>query len=263
MTEVEAHIAAVETFYRPTILGPGSRLEGGPKLWRQFEGARDAFRPGTPSFQPVYERINEMAAAQILLTDDSLAAAKVAYEPSIAADESLIDFVVSMPDGRTIYIEVKTIHPRTEDGDASWGKYEQRRAHHPEHVAYLVQKDWLGGQIYGDSFSARGAFMTYARQFEERLAAATAVRPGEGILMICGTGFPWHRSELEDFADFYRSGQHRADDPFAKMEAHSIATGSIVLRRNISEFAFLKRPMDRVAAQAWCAKVRGPALGRG
>jgi len=262
MTEIEAHIAAAEDFYRPIILGPGSSLTGGSKLWRQFEETRDAFRRGATDFQPVYERINEMAAAQVLLGDPTLAGAAIAYEPPIAADGSLIDFVVSLPDGRTLYIEVKTVHPRTEDGDASWAKYEQRRAHHPNHVAYLVHKDWLGGEIYGASFSARGAFMTYARQLEDRLAAATAVRPGGGVLLICGTGFPWHRSELEDFADFYRSGRHRADDPFAKMEAHAISAGSIVLRRNIGEIAYLRRAMDRVQAEEWAAKVEGPTLGR-
>ena len=262
MAEIDAHIAAAEDFYRPIIAGSNSDLAGGSKLWRQFEDALDAFRRGATDFRPVYERINEMAAAQVLLADPTLAGAALAYEPPIAADGSLIDFMVSMPDDRTIYVEVKTVHPRTVDGDASWRKYEQRRVHHSDQVDYLVRKDWLGGQIYGDSFSARAAFMTYARQFEGRLSAASAVRPGQGVLMICGTGFPWHRSELEDFVDFYRSGRHRADDPFAKMEAHALSSGSIALQRNISEIAYLRRAMNRVQAEEWAAKVEGPRLGR-
>ena len=40
--EVERHIATVETFYRPIILG--GRLQNGAKLWRQYEEARDAYR---------------------------------------------------------------------------------------------------------------------------------------------------------------------------------------------------------------------------
>lgn len=203
-----------------------------------------------------------MAAAAVLLGDASLAGAAVAYEAPIADVTSLIDFTASWPGGRTLYVEVKTVHPRTEDTDTSWANYEKRSGLHPEHVDYIVHKDWLGGQIYGDSFSARGSFMTYARQFEERLAAACAVRPGEGVLLVCGTGFPWHLSELEDFADFYRLGAHREDDPFAAMEAHALGERSIELRRNIAEFAYIMRPMDRLTPKSWFSKVQGPLQGR-
>jgi hypothetical protein len=263
MTEAADHIGEAERFYRPTIIGPLTRLVGGQKLWRRFEDARDSYLRGATDFQSVYERINEMAVAHVLLTDTTLAETAIAYEPPIAADGSLIDFVASWPDGRTLYLEVKTVHPRTTDGEEGWSKFENRRGHHPDHVVYIVHKDWLGGQIYGDSFSARGAFMTYARQFEDRLASANDVKAGEGVLLICGTGFPWRRDQLEDFADFYRSSRHRADDPFAKMEAHAIASRSIELRRNISEIAYVRRPMDRIEPEEWVAKVEGPKLGRG
>jgi hypothetical protein len=256
--EIESHIAAVETFYLPIILG--GCLEGGAKLWHQYEGARDAYRQGGSGFLAVYERINEMAAGHILLSDPTLKGAAVAYETPIAADGSLIDFTVTRPEGRTLYVEVKTVHPRTQDSEASWSNYEKRSAHHPEHVDYVVHKEWSGGQLYGDSFSARSAFMTYARQFEERLAAANAVRSGEGVLLICGTGFPWHLSELEDFADFYRLGIHREDDPFAKMEAHALAERSIELRRNIGEFAYVRRPMDSVGRDHRRGRARNDPL---
>ena len=261
--ETEQHIAAAEAFYRPVILGARSRLEGGAKLWRRYEEARDAYRRGVTAFRPVYERINEMAAAHVLLSDPTLDGATIAYETPIAADGSLIDFTVSWLDGRTLYVEVKTVKPRTEDSEASWADFEKRSAYHPDRGNYIVRKEWLGGKLYGDSFSARGSFMAYGRQFEERLAAANAVRPGEGVLLVCGTGFEWHLSELEDFADFYRSGTHRADDPFGKMEAHALAEQAIELRRNIGEFAYIERPMNRVSPARWFSKVQGPTQGRG
>ena len=261
--DIEERIGAAEAFYRPIILGPGSRVEGGSKLWRQYEEARDAYRRGATDFLPVYERTNEMAAAHVLLSDLTVNDATIAYETPIAADGSLIDFAVSWPHDRTLYVEVKTVHPRTEDSEANWTNYEKRSAHHPEHVDYIVHENWLGGALYGDSFTARSSFMTYSRQFEERLAAANDVRPGEGVLLVCGTGFEWHLSELEDFADFYRLGVHREDDPFAKMEAHALAERSIALRRNIGEFAYIRRPMNRVSPERWFSKVQGPTYGRG
>jgi hypothetical protein len=261
--EIEEHIAAVETFYRPTILGPTSRLKSGAKLWRQYQEARNAYRRGATDFLPVYERINEMAAAHVLLSDPMLHGATIAYEMPIAADGSLIDFTVSCPDGPTLYIEVKTVHPRTEDSEATWAAHKKRSAYHPEHVNYIVHKGWLGGKLYGNSFSARGSFMTNSRQFEDRLAAANEVWPGEGVLWVCGTGFEWHPSELEDFVDFCRLGAHREDDPFAKMENHALAERSIELRRNIGKFAYIKRPMNHVTPERWYSNVQGPTQGRG
>lgn len=67
--EIEEHIAAAETFYRPIILGPSSRLKGGAKLRREYQKGRKAYRRGATDFLPVYERINEMAAAHVLLSD--------------------------------------------------------------------------------------------------------------------------------------------------------------------------------------------------
>jgi hypothetical protein len=100
--------------------------------------------------------------------------------------------------------------------------------------------------------------MEYTREFEGRLADATGVQPGRGVLAFCGTGMEWHRSELEDFADFYRNGRHRADDPFAAMEAAHLQSVGEPLQRNIEAFCFLKRPMDSTTCKKWIADLRGP-----
>jgi hypothetical protein len=261
--EIEEHIAEAETFYRPIILEPGSRLESGAKLWRQYQKALKAYRRGTTDFLPVYERTNEMAAAHLLLSDPPLHGATIAYETPIPASGSRIDFTVSQPDGRTLYIEVKTVCPRTEDSEATWAHHKRRSAHHPENVHYVVHEGWLGGKLSGDSFSARRSFMTCSRQFEERLAAANQVRPGEGVLLFCGRGIEWHLSNLEDFVDFYRLGVHREGDSFARMEAHDLAERSIELKRNIAKFAYIKRPVDHVTPERWLSNVQGPMQGRG
>lgn len=261
--EAERHIAAVEAAYRPLITGRGSRLEGGTKLWCQFTDAVASYRKrGRSAFAAVYERINELAIARILLADETLAECRIVYEPQIAADDRRIDFVVPDVEGGNLYIEVKTVRPSAEDTDANWNKYEQRRERHPEHVHYVVEKGWLGAEIYGNSFSARSKFMKYTCDFEPRLADASKVQPGRGLLIFCGTGMQWHRSELEDFADFYHAGRHRQDDPFANMEAEALRTDDIQLQRNISAFGFIKRPMNSLTAEDWIADVRGPPLGR-
>jgi hypothetical protein len=95
-------------------------------------------------------------------------------------------------------------------------------------------------------------------EFEERLAAAQAVKPGHGILIFCGTGFTWHKSNLEDFADFYLTGTHRGDRPFALMEQHHIKEEEINLRRNIGHFAFLHRHIEKPETEELHFPIRGP-----
>ena len=74
--------------------------------------------------------------------------------------------------GQDGYAEVKTVQPRTEDSDANWKKYEERRERFTSKTDFIVGKDWLGAQIFGRSFSARASFLRYALEFEERLDAA-------------------------------------------------------------------------------------------
>jgi hypothetical protein len=63
--------------------------------------------------------------------------------------------------------------------------------------------------------------------------------------VFCGTAWGWHRSHLEDFADFYRTGKHREDEAFADMEAADLRSGrKPPLQHNIAGFGFLKRHMD-------------------
>ena len=240
MTEwIEQHIAAVEANYELLITGSDSRLEGGGKLWGQFTNAVKSYRERDKAFPAVIERVNELAVARILLGDPTLTGCKILYEPQIAAvDHRKIDFVVPDVEGRSLYIEVKTVRPIAKDSEQKWKQYEKCKQNHTENVSYIVGKEWLGAQFYGNSFSARTKFMEYARKFEPRLAEAVKVQPGRGVLVFCGTGMEWHRSELEDFADFYLTRRFRQDDPFAKMEAYDEAftKGSIALHRNIVAF---------------------------
>jgi len=158
----------------------------------------------------------------------------------------------------TLYVEVKTVHPSMEDSDANWAKYLARRERHTPHTHYIVAKDALGAALYGDAFATRSKFMEYTLEFERRLVEARKRRQGESALVFCGTGVKWHRDALEDFADFYETGRHRADDAFGVMEAAWIADEGIELRRNIDRLGLFFRDMDHVTARVWSAAVRGP-----
>lgn len=189
--EIEDHIAAVEAFYRPLIIGSDSRLEGGAKLWGQFTAAVAAYhKHDKASFEAVIERVNELALARIILADPSLVPGKILYEPKIGTDDRRIDFVVPAMEGESfcLYIEAKTVRPAAKDSEGNWEKYQKRKGLHTKNVTYYVERRWLGAQIYGNSFSVRSKFMEYTRDFETRLAEAKKCSRGEGCWCFVVTG---------------------------------------------------------------------------
>jgi hypothetical protein len=257
-TEIEAHIAEVEQAYRDIVTGPTSRIEGGSRLWKQFQDAVAAWRAKAVPKRAlaIIERVNELTVAGILIKDSTIT--KLEYEPRQSDTEGRIDFRLLLDAGQTGHAEVKTVQPQADDSDENWEKYEERRERFTPNANFIVKKEWLGAQLFQRSFSARAAFLRYTQEFEERLHAVQATSPGTGCLIFCGNGMDWHRSELEDFADFYRTGTHRADDPYGSMEAHHTKENNITLRRNIHSFGCLVRGHSDVQPSRWIVPVRGP-----
>jgi hypothetical protein len=258
--EIEAHIAAVEEAYRDLLTGPKARIEGGSRQWTQFQDAVASWRAqqGPERVLGVIERVNELVVAGILVNDPAVL--RLEYEPQQVHSKQRIDFRLGLDVGQDGYAEVKTVQPQTGDNDENWKRYEDRRVHLTRNTDYIVSKDWLGARIFGRSFSARAAFLRYTLQFEEKLEAAQVSKPGTGCLIFCGNGMDWHPSELEDFADFYRTGKHRPDDPFAEIEAHHMQENSLVLRGNIHSFGCLIRGHEDIQPKRWIFPVRGPRL---
>lgn len=243
--------------YKDEIVG---RITRGGVLWDRFEQAVDTcLTDPLASDRPLTECANEIAVAAILAEDKSLAGLKIEYEPNVLPDGRRIDFVVDRGEDN-LYVEVKTVRPNISDDDKSWEKYQRRKHYHPKTVDYVVTREGMGGRIYGNAYASRAHFLEYAQSFEARLAAAKDIKSGVGVIVFCGNGFAWRLSDLEDFADFYRTGVHRADDAFGPMEKNHIERSGIKLARNIDHFGYLKRPIDEPENKFYFP-VRGPKFG--
>lgn len=255
-TELDCFVDVVRAEYHQAIT---SRIVRGDALWMQFEVAVAACRADPKGDdRQITERVNEMAVAKVLL-DDKTIKGPITYEPDFLPDGRKIDFVVDR--GRdNLYIEVKTVRPRSADTEEAWQKFLERKKHHPTNVNVLLQQDWMGGAIYGNMFASRSHFLDYTREFETRLAAAKAIKPGPGVIVFCGTGFAWHKSNLEDFVDFYLDGVHRGDDAFALMEQHNIRQKNIQLLRNVDHFAMLRRHVEIPQREEFHFPIRGPKI---
>jgi hypothetical protein len=248
------------TTYKGVVTGKDSRITRGGHLWELFEGAaKTCAHDAKVGERQLAERINELAVAKILAEDKGLKST-ITYEPTLLADGRKIDFVADRNHDNA-YIEVKTVHPDIADTEAAWENYEKRKKLHPKNANFVVKKDWMGGKLYGNTFASRSRFLEYTLDFETRLAEAKKVKPGPGLLVFCGNGVRWHRSDLEDFADFYHSGKHRQDDPFALMENHHIETEKLNVLHNVDNFAALRRRWEEAAHNEFVWPVRGPSFG--
>ena len=219
-----------------------TRIGRGEGLWAQFEAAVEACRADPRRRSSDHRKGQRDGRGQGTPRRRGITW-PLTCEPDLLPDGRKIDFVVDRG-ADNLYIEVKTVRPHTADTAAAWQKFIARGRHHPDNVHFIVDKEWMGGAIYGNVFASRSHFLDYTMDFETRLAAAQAIKPGHGVLIFCGTGFAWHKSNLEDFADFYLTSTHRSDDAFALMEQHHIKQKKIKLLRNIGHFAFLRRHIE-------------------
>ena len=258
--EAEQFIEQIRNVYRDLVAGAESKIVRGRHLWHGFEIAAEAFiRDPVANERPLTERVNELVLAKVLSDDQSITGT-IEYEPDILDDGRKIDFVVTRDDD-ALYIECKTVHPRTEDNEQAWNNYLRRRQYHPEGVNFVVEREWMGGACYGNTFASRSHFLEYTLEFEHRLVSAREKSPGPGIMVFCGNGFAWNVADLEDFADYYHAGIHRADDPFALMEQHHINSEGLVLLRNVDHFAFIQRPVELPDLTELNFPIRGPRFG--
>jgi excisionase family DNA binding protein len=101
----------------------------------------------------------------------------------------------------------------------------------------------MGGEIWHQMFAARARMLEYALELEGKIRDC-GLKDQEKtlfILALCGAGFHWHEDELEDFVQFYRTGRHRSDDPFSRVEANYAKEKNLALERTISRFACMRR----------------------
>lgn len=109
----------VRETYEDVIQGPDSRIDGGDRLWSQYQSSVDAVREGREGAErQMRERVNELATAKFL-ADDGTIVGQISYEPDILPSGRKIDFVVDRPEDK-VFVEVKSVYPDTPDTEASW-----------------------------------------------------------------------------------------------------------------------------------------------
>lgn len=227
--------------------GASGRFKDGDRLLKRFSATiEEVLRNGRGHFRAVDEAHNELCVAAAILQNGNPKFSTLEYEPALGGCPKSIDFRAKAADGLTLFIDVKTIKPVPKD---RWEQFE--RAHKerwfPNNVQLLFSKEWLGGELWHNTFAARGRMLEYALELEQKIAdCKLQADKTYFVLMLCGEGFYWHEGELEDFVAYYFTGSHRSDDPFSKAEAQHMGEKKLQLARTISRFACMRRPQGRV-----------------
>lgn len=250
--EVQAFVADVRSRHDAGLRNRGSALVNGHLLVDRFEALAAAPTWDAKRLLALHEIVNEICVASELLRTKP-ASSILHYETALNRTQLTIDFMILESDGTRRYFDVKTVDPQWQDSPQAEARYQRSLQHVPDNIDLVAQ-----GSTYGQMQTSRARFLEYSVELEEKVAAFAPTEAGSVTMIFCGDGFAWHASELEDFADFYRSGRHRQDDPFSGMEKHYISSEGIVLRRSIASFAFLLRPKTHVEPTEVCGQVRGP-----
>ncbi len=214
---------------------------------RFIETVGTVLKHGRSRFRAVEEAHNELCIAAAILSNESIRFVRLEYEPPLHGCAQSIDFRATAERGLTLFVDVKTIKPEARD---RWDQYQRALYERwfPPNVHVIVEKEWLGGELWHNMFAARSRMLEYTLELEKKIADGGLTGQEETFffLALCGTGFHWRESQLEDFVEFYRTGVHRTGDSFSKVEIKHIEKNNLSFDRTISRFACMRRSQNDI-----------------
>lgn len=228
-------------------------------LIRKYSTKKSAWINGGTFTREIYETVNELCVASELLSKYDKILTRLEYEPLLTQGDKTIDFLVINEGDKKIYCDVKTIYPITQD---DWNKYMRsvNKSMFPDRVNVTLFQNGLGGETWHNWVAARSKMLEYSLELEEKITNNMQWYETIYIMIFCGNKSPWSLDDLEAFADFYRNGKHRQDDPFSKMESFYMEDKNIQLLRNINYFGYLERKIRDITIEQFVLDVKGPDL---
>jgi len=222
------------------------RFEASVIQWRQ-----------SYDFRPVINNADELCAVDQILRHLT-SADRLMYEPRLLGTSKSIDFCITPTEGTRRWIDMKTIAPGWQDDEAAWERITRIAADLPANSRLVLDRHFAGAALGGQMIKARWSFVQRATELEAKISLLTEQERGPVRLLLCSEG-SWHEGDLEDFADFYRTGQFRADDWAQNAIGRYMHERSISFNGSITGFCYLERRHEEVVARNFTVDVRGPA----
>jgi hypothetical protein len=223
-----------------------ARLVGAGKMESRFNISVEAWRKDG-NFRPVINNGNELAAAASIL-DRMAADDRLLYEPRLSGTPKSIDFCIQHPNRTRTGIDMKTIAPGRQDDDAAWKRFLEIAKGFPEQAPLMVDRRFASAAIGMQLLKTRWTFIQRAAEVEAKAALLHDAEKGPVRLLLCSEG-AWHEDDLEDFADFYRTGAFREDDWARNAIIRYMRDQSVGMDRSLACFCFLERRHEEVLAR--------------
>jgi hypothetical protein len=255
---VENFVAAVNSDTVSFLRANAERVANCDRLIERFASATATWNTDpSDNVRPITESVNELCIARKFLESEECAF--VSYEPRLEGTNKTIDYLVETTNGQRIFFDVKTIHP---EAKSAWERFKKITdlGLLSDNTNLVLDENWMGGEIAHSFLASREKFLDYTIELEAKIDAIQDKGELSFAMVFCGNGYDWLLDQLEDFADFYLSGQHRPDDPFARMEAYSIAEKEIAVKQTIDSFCYLERKIIRTTPCKFSCNVRGPTF---
>lgn len=250
LLEVDAQII-------PTLSAGATKLDGCQRLIAKYHPERDAWlNESVEHIRGITAFVNEMCFAMQILGDQKIS--KAFYERPLEGTGQTIDFLVTVDGSEArIFYDVKTIQPESLD---AWNKHKKFKdsGRFTLDTELELEEEGLGGEIAHERFASRQKFLDYTLELEGKIRAIPKNDQNYFRLVFCGDGVQWRCDHLEDFADFYFSGQYRPDDALGSMQAHSMVGREIAFDRSIHGFCYFERKRLGLEPKAFRRDVRGP-----
>jgi len=184
----------VEESICPVLSREVKRFPTKDKLLKKYRDERIAWENGSNNCSDgITAIVNEMCfAKELLLMGNGKTYISIDYEKRIPNTAKTIDFFVQTNDKET-YFDVKTVQPEERD---DWKKYEEAKqgGYFPSNTDLVLDQEFEGGEIFHDYFAARGRFLEYTKEFEEKIEQIPHHDQYIFIMVFCGNGFDWHQS---------------------------------------------------------------------
>jgi len=256
---VQKFLLEVGTQIIPAISAGAAKLDGRQKLIAKYQAACSAWvSRNVDHVQDITTWVNELCIARLILGDSKVRSAS--YEPPLEDTKKTIDFLVCLVGTQAnIFYDVKTIQPELRD---AWGRYKEfeERGRFTPHTELELEEEGMGGEIAHGLFASRQKFLDYTLELEGKIRAIPKNAQSYFRLVFCGDGVQWRQDHLEDFADFYFSGQYRPDDALGSMQAHNMVDKKITFDRSIHGFCYFERKRLALEPKVFRRDVRGPML---
>lgn len=255
--KVQQFLLQVDAEIVPVLGAGATKLLGCQKLVANYQAACTAWHSGSVGhIQDITTWVNELCIARRILASNKIRSAH--YEPPLEGMEKTIDFLVVRNEAGIFY-DVKTVQPSIKD---TWDRYERfkKKSRFTSGTELDLDKGSLGGEIAHERIASREKFLDYTLELEAKIRAIPKENGNRFCLVFCGDGVRWRRDHLEDFADFYFSGQCRQDDSLGSMQSHHMMEKGMAFDRSIHGFCYFERKICSPNPTVFQCGIRRPRI---